>query len=234
MFVGQTGIARILKRTAEMMKNGGDPRTQGGITLDVMQKYLNLWFSLSVDLFGGEDSSNAALFFGASLKGRDRETECGEHTGLNLTYKLSKYDANGRENIDEIPLRRAMNEVLRDAYIEDCEKVVKSWNRTLADEGCEARLILPNRRFHRAQGLYSEGRFDVNGQWLSDAEWEDRKGQWLPTREDLGYVKSLMYAVTKPGEFAHWIAPPARGINNQLPEFEYVKFDKSSFHAPRD
>ena len=126
-----------------------------------------------------------------------------------------------------------MNELLRDAYIEDCEKVVKSWNRTLQDEGVESRLILPNRRFHRAQGLYAEGRFDVDGRWLSDAEWEDRKGEWLPTKDDLGYVKSLMYAVTKPGEFAHWIAPPARGINNQPAEFEYVKFDKASYHTPR-
>ena len=126
-----------------------------------------------------------------------------------------------------------MNELLRDAYIEDCEKVVKSWNRTLQDKGVESRLILPNRRFHRAQGLYSEGRFDVEGRWLSDAEWEDRKGEWLPTQEDTGYVKSLMYAVTKPGEFAHWIAPPARGINNQPAEFEYVKFDKASSHTPR-
>ena len=234
MFVGQTGVARILKRSAEMMKKGGGHvRGEGGIPLEIIQKYVNLWFSLSVDLFGGEDSSNAALFFGASLKGRDRETELAEHTGLNESYKLSKFDANGRENIDEIPLRRAMNELLRDAYIEDCEKVVKSWNRTLQDEGVESRLILPNRRFHRAQGMYSEGRFDVEGRWLSDAEWEDRKGEWLPTKDDTGYVKSLMYAVTKPGEFAHWIAPPARGINNQPAEFEYVKFDKASYHTPR-
>jgi benzoyl-CoA 2,3-dioxygenase component B len=234
MFVGQTGVARILKRTAEMMKNrGGDVRGQGGIPLEMIQKWVNLWYSLSVDLFGGEDSSNAALFFGSSLKGRDREAELTEHTGLHETYKLTRFDANGRESVDEIPLRRAMNEVLRDAYIEDCEKVVKSWNRTLADEGCESRLFLPSRRFHRAQGIYSEGRFDANGRFLSDAEWEDRKGEWLPTQEDQAYVKSLMYAVTKPGEFAHWIAPPARGINNQSVEFEYAKFDTSSFHAPR-
>ena len=187
----------------------------------------------SLDLFGGEDSSNASLFFGASLKGRDREEECTEHTGLEQLYDLPKFDANGRETVEQIPLRRAMNEVLRDAYVDDCEKVVRSWNRSLQHDGSELRLTLPSRRFHRAQGVYSEGRFDVSGRWLSDAEWEDRKGEWLPTKEDTDYVKSLQYAVTKPGEFAHWIAPPPRGINNQPVDFEYVRFDSSSYHAPR-
>jgi len=32
--------------------------------------------------------------------------------------------------------------------------------------------------------------------------------------------------VTEPGKFANWIAAPARGINNQPVDFEYVR------HAP--
>jgi len=39
-------------------------------------------------------------------------------------------------------------------------------------------------------------------------------------------VTSLMGpAVTQPGKYAHWIAPPARGINNQAADFEYVRFN---------
>jgi len=29
----------------------------------------------------------------------------------------------------------------------------------------------------------------------------------------------------EPGKFANWIAPPARGVNNQPLNFEYVRFN---------
>ena len=50
-------------------------RALGVIDLPTMQKYLNLWYSLSLDLFGGEISSNAASFFAAGLKGRAKEEQ---------------------------------------------------------------------------------------------------------------------------------------------------------------
>src|SRR6266478_6198770 len=81
MFVGETGVERIVQRTAELMKldPNGDVRTQGGIPLDLVQRYLNLWFALSLDLFGGEISSNAASFFASGLKGRYKEEGYPEH-----------------------------------------------------------------------------------------------------------------------------------------------------------
>ena len=42
---------------------------QGGVPLDMIQRYLNLWFALSLDLFGGEISSNAASFFASAVGG---------------------------------------------------------------------------------------------------------------------------------------------------------------------
>jgi len=39
------------------------------------------------------------------------------------------------------------------------------------------------------------------------------------------FVASLMGRVTTPGQFANWIAPPARGVNMQPIDFEYVRFD---------
>ena len=42
----------------------------GGIPLDVIQKYLNFHYSVSLDLFGGETSTNVANYFTAGLKGR--------------------------------------------------------------------------------------------------------------------------------------------------------------------
>ena len=61
---GVTGIERIVQRSAELTKQdpNGDARAQGGIDLMTIQKYINRWFSFSLDLFGGENSSNAAEF----------------------------------------------------------------------------------------------------------------------------------------------------------------------------
>ena len=163
MFVGHTGVGRVLKKSAQMMKEG-DPRKLGAIPIDMVQRHVNMWYALSLDLFGGEDSSNAATFFGAGLKGRDREmAKYDEHTALGQTYTIERPTTDGRIEKEDIALRRAMNEVLRDAYIEDCQKVVDSWNRILTKEGCDERISLPHRRFYRHQGLYAGLRFSVDG-----------------------------------------------------------------------
>src|SRR4029079_5186229 len=46
MFVGETGVGRIVQRSAELTRKHGDPRKEGGIDLPTIQKYLNLWYSL--------------------------------------------------------------------------------------------------------------------------------------------------------------------------------------------
>ena len=43
--------------------------------------------------------------------------------------------------------------------------------------------------------------------------------------DDRAFVASLMGRVAEPGKYANWIAPPARGINNQAVDFEYVRFN---------
>ena len=46
--------------------NTDDPvaiRKAGAIDMPTIQKYLNFWFSTSIDLFGGDTSSNAASYF---------------------------------------------------------------------------------------------------------------------------------------------------------------------------
>jgi benzoyl-CoA 2,3-dioxygenase component B len=64
-----------------------------------------------------------------------------------------------------------------------------------------------------------------DGRVVSEAEWNARRSEWLPTREDEAYVASLMKPVVEPGKFANWIAPPARGINGKPIDFEYVRLD---------
>jgi benzoyl-CoA 2,3-dioxygenase component B len=221
MFVGETGIDRIVQRTAQLMKEG-DVRKLGGIDLPTLQKYLNLWFSLSEDLFGGEISSNAADFFATGLKGRYKEAQYEEHKALDGYYKMAVIE-NDKVIEKDIPLRTAMNEVLRDNYIEDCQRAVDKWNRTLERAGHSDRLRLPHRRFNRSQGIYAGHSFDIDGNMMSAEEFARKKSEWLPSESDIAYIESLMSAVHEPGKIAGWIAPPARGINGQPFEFEYVR-----------
>jgi benzoyl-CoA 2,3-epoxidase subunit B len=226
MFVGETGVERIVQRTAELMKQdpNEDAKALGGMPLDVIQKYLNLWFALSLDLFGGEISSNAASYFAAGLKGRAKEPTYADHVALNQTYRMPVVK-DGVVAEDEVPLRNAMNEVLRDEYVEDCQRGVDRWNKRLEEAGIQQRLRLPSKRFYRHIGLYADLPFDVNGALLGRDEWERRKGEWLPTESDSAYVRSLSKAVTAPGQIANWIARPARGIKGLPFEYEYVRLD---------
>ena len=222
MFVGDTGINRIVKRTAQLMKQG-DVRELGGIPLDIIQKHINFWFSYSLDLFGGEISSNSADFFAAGLKGRYKEQDQYEdHSAINQTFSMTVVE-NGKLDSRDVPLRNALNEVLRGEYVRDCEKGLARWNKSLADEGLSERLYLPNVRFHRHVGEYAGHHFDIQGNLMSSEEFAKRKSEWLPTIEDREYVRSLMKPVTEPGKIANWIAPPASGIKGKPFEFEYVK-----------
>jgi benzoyl-CoA 2,3-dioxygenase component B len=231
MFVGETGIGRVVQRTAELMQQdpNEEARAQGGIPLDIVQKYINEWYSASLDLFGGEDSSNAANYFAAGLKGRFRETSSdfySDHVALEGVYRIEVPDARGRLSEQEIPLRRAMNLVLRDAYVADCERGLARWNKTLEQAGLMTRLTLPSQRFNREIGVYAGHRFSPSGQWLTEEQWQARRGEFLPTEHDYAYVRSLMVPVYARGQFANWIAPPARGINGQPLDFEYVRFQR--------
>jgi benzoyl-CoA 2,3-dioxygenase component B len=125
---------------------------------------------------------------------------------------------------EDVPLRNAMNEILRDEYVEDAQRGVDKWNRAIAEAGFSVQLTLPNRRFHRASGIYAGMHFDVHGKPLTKEEWESRKNEWLPCDADEIYVKSLMTTPNyEAGKMAHWIAPPPRGIKGRPVEFEYVK-----------
>ncbi len=225
MFVGDTGINRVVRRTAQLMKESqdGDVEQSGGIPLEIIQKHINFWFSYSLDLFGGEISSNSADFFAAGLKGRYKEQEQYEdHIAADQTFTMTVVEE-GSLNSREVPLRNALNEVLRGEYLKDCDKGLARWNKTLADEGINERLYIPNARFHRHGGEYAGHYFDVQGNLIGKDEFEQRKSQWLPTKGDREYVRSLMHPVTEPGKIANWIAPPAAGVKGKPFEFEYVR-----------
>ena len=100
MFVGDTGINRVIRRTLEVMKelNTDDPvaiRNAGAIDLPTVQTYLNFWFSSSLDLFGSETSSNAASYFANGLKGRPDEAQYEDHVAREQIFTLEVPDGNG-------------------------------------------------------------------------------------------------------------------------------------------
>ena len=232
LFVGDTGIQRVLQRTCQLMNEipDGDVTQRGGIPLQVVQKYINFWYSASMDLFGGEDSSNAANYFGAGLKGRfgeQKDKKISDHLALDGYYELEWMD-NGHMSNHQIPMRRAMNLVLRDSYKEDCEKAVRRWNKVVAKMGVDFELTLPSQRFNREIGVYMNQPFSPSGEMLSAEDYQSKVSNWLPTEEDRAYVISLMVQVREPGKFAGWIAPPAKGIQGNPLDFPYVKFDHNN------
>jgi len=226
MFVGETGIARILERTCQLMKEtgySGDVRKLGGIDFEMLQKFINLWFSLSLDLHGNEVSTNAASYFANGLKGRAYEDKWDDHKVTEAMYELEML-AEGKLERRHIPMRTAMNEVLRDWYVGDCLAGVTRWNKILERHGFSERLRLPDRKFNRGIGMYSSVHFDPHGHQLSDADWERRKHEWLPSVKDREYLLSIQAEpVYEPGKFANYIAPPQRGVKGQPVNFEYVR-----------
>jgi benzoyl-CoA 2,3-dioxygenase component B len=226
MFVGETGVSRILERTCQLMREAGfseDVRRVGGIDIPLIQKHLNQWFSLSLDLHGGEVSSNAAAYFANGLKGRAKEETYDDHLVKDAVYRMEFFE-NGAPAVKEVLMRNAMNEVLRDWYVGDCSAGVERWNRILERYGVSERLRLPDRKFNRNIGMYSGFHFGPDGRLLSDEAWEQRRHEWLPSPADHEYLLSLMAApVYERGRFANYITPPRRGINQKPVDFEYVR-----------
>jgi benzoyl-CoA 2,3-dioxygenase component B len=225
MFVGETGIGRVVQRTCERMREHrtDDVRRYGAIDLATIQKYLNFHYSVSLDLFGSEISTNAANFYTMGLKGRFDETKkTDDHLLKTATYTVTALAGDRIVTREEAALP-ALNERLRDDYIADCQRGVDRWNRIIREHGIDVTLVLPHRGFHRAIGMFAEARVSPDGRLLGQAEWDARKHEWLPTADDEAFIESLMKPVTQPGAFASWIAGPARGINGQPVDFQYVR-----------
>ena len=198
-------------------------RRQGVIDLATLQKYLNLHYSLSLDLFGSEVSTNAANYYTGGIKGRFRETQIDDDHKLGeAAYAVPEVGEAGYRTI-EAPALNALNERLRDDFIADCQRGVDRWNKIIARHGIETRLTLPHRGFNRGIGAFSGIHVAPDGRVVGDDEWQRRRGEWLPGEDDRAYIGSLMKPVTNPGEMAHWIAAPARGVDGKAIDYEYVR-----------
>lgn len=219
MFVGETGIARVIRRTLDEMRKLGteDPealRRAGVIDLPLLQHYINFWYSSALDLFGAEISSNAATYWANGLKGRPDETTFEDNDCLDSVEQVET-----PEGVEQVATRNAMNLITRNAYVRDCGIGLTRWNRSIAKAGFSHELRLPSERFNRSVGVWAGMNVDPAGRPCP----VDAVRAALPSEADRAYVKSLMIGVTEPGKCANWTSPPDRGINNMPFEFEYVR-----------
>ncbi len=125
----------------------------------------------------------------------------------------------------DAPALSAVNERLRDDYTADCQRGVDKWNRIIRKAGIDFELRLPHRAFNRQIGLFAGVGASPQGDIIGEVRWNEMQASWLPTADDQAYVEQLMAPVTEPGKMANWIAAPAKGINGQPVECEYVRFN---------
>jgi benzoyl-CoA 2,3-dioxygenase component B len=231
MFVGRTGVERIIQKTCETMQEHdlGDAydtetiRQHGVIDLPLVQQKINFHFSVTLDLFGSELSTNASSAFNAGIKGRFRETMIDDdHQLHDATYPVTRLVDGAITQVD-MPAINATNARLCDDYIRDCESMIKRWNRVIASHGLDLELKLPHRGFNRQVGEFSGVSVSPDGQLCSTEEFEANRVKWLGTDADDEYIQSLMVAIYEPGQFAGWISAPKAGINGKPAGYEYVK-----------
>ncbi|MDH1252099.1 benzoyl-CoA 2,3-epoxidase subunit BoxB [Comamonas thiooxydans] len=229
MFVGESGVSRVLARTCQVMNelktdDVNKLRNAGVIDLPTIQRYLNFHYSVTIDLFGADQSSNAATFYSSGLKGRYEEGKReDDHKLHDQNYKVLEV-VDGKLQEKEVPMLNALNEVLRDDYIKDSNAGVGRWNKVMEKAGIDFRLTVPHKAFNRQIGALAGVRISPDGRPVSEQEWLARKNEWLASDDDRSFVASLMKPCLEPGKFAGWIAPPVMGINRQPVDFEYVKF----------
>ena len=121
-------------------------------------------------------------------------------------------------------LRNAMNEVVRGAYIKDCELGLKRWNMEIKRAGHDFQLKLPSTRFRRSIGAWANVPTDPGGPDHRRARSSRAAcAEWLPTEADRAFVAQPDAARGRAGQDGGWIAPPDRGINNLPVDYEYVR-----------
>ncbi|MEV5502560.1 benzoyl-CoA 2,3-epoxidase subunit BoxB [Nonomuraea fuscirosea] len=224
MFVGTTGVDRVVERTAQLMREHDDEdvRKYGGIPLNVIQKYINFHYSVSLDLFGGETSTNVANYYTAGLKGRWQEERRKDDHLLTEAVAVVPRIEDGRLAEARLPALTALNADLRGEYVADCVTGVNRWNRILVSHGLDPVLYLPHVGFNRKVGAFAGHHVSPDGRVLAEPDWEAAAGRWLPAAEDKTHVLSLMRPVYEPGKIAAWVAPPRSGINGRPFDYEYV------------
>ncbi len=235
MFVGESGIGRVIQRTCEAMNDAGisdvndilGVRKLGVIDLPTMQKKINFHYAVTLDLFGAEVSTNGATAFTAGIKGRFRENKLqDDHVLTDDTYRVARV-VDGKVVEEEEPALSAINARLLDDFIKDASGGIGRWNKIISKTGIKFEFSLPHKRFNRSIGEFSQHFITPLGEVINESQWQAQQNLWLCSKADAEYIQSLMDACLEPGQYAGWIAEPRTGINNLPGDFEYVKINRA-------
>ena len=103
-------------------------------------------------------------------------------------------------------MRNAMNEITRQAYVDDCNIGIKRWNRLIKKYGYEEySLALPSTKFRRNIGVWANLSINPKGEFINQDIYNRKLASWLPSENDKKFINSLMIQELDPGKTASWI-----------------------------
>lgn len=145
LLTGHTGLSRIIKA--------------GRVPIVLIQKHINKWVSVALDLFGVDGSSSAYWFYVWGLKGR--------------------YD----EGATQAPADKDhLNELSRNQYLSEVKELIVALNKLIPDD--QPKLTVPDPRFHRSIGEFADKPYSASGELLSPEAYKKHLEEALPTAED--------------------------------------------------
>jgi benzoyl-CoA 2,3-dioxygenase component B len=117
--------------------------------------------------------------FASGMKGRPT------NRSMKITcLRDTTFNVDTPEGAKQVPTLNALNEVMRESYLKDCEIGLKRWNRTIERAGHAFRLTLPSTRFRRSIGSWVNQPVDPQGNLLPREEYEKRLPEWVPSDDD--------------------------------------------------
>ena len=198
-------------------------RKAGGIDLPTIQKYLNFWFTASLDLFGCEVSSNAANYFAPASRAVRTRPSTPTTSKLDTAMTIEVPDGKGGMTKETSRCATRMNEVLRREYIKDCHVGVDALEQDDQARRRRLRAHAAVDRFRRQIGIWAGMPTAPDGQPISAGRVRRAQGEWLPTDGRRGLRQEPDAAGGRARQDGGWIAPPDRGINGLPVDYEYVK-----------
>ncbi len=152
LLTGHTGLSRVIKA--------------GKVPIEMIQKHVNKWFSVALDLFGVDNSSSAAWFYVWGLKGRYDE-------------------GSSQEPFD----RDSLNEMARQHYLSEVRQLIAALNNLIPES--QPKITLPDTKFHRSIGEYAEKTYSTSGELLTPEAYAKHLEQTIPTAADKAMLAEL-------------------------------------------
>jgi len=145
LLTGHSGLTRVLKA--------------GKVPIDLIQKHINKWYSVALDLFGVDNSNSASWFYVWGLKGR--------------------YDEGSTSIAAD---RDRLNELSRDHYLNEVRRLIEQLNRLIPED--QPKLMLPGLKFHRSIGEYAGQTYSIHDELLSPDVYARHLEEVLPNAHD--------------------------------------------------